>query len=219
MIRFISFTTLRNFCIFSKKGKYSTNMFFDRRCPGNACCERYFHRNRRQRDVFMNPAITGPSSSGGDNDNEGDDINELATDVQVESCPLMTLWEVIETAWGMSSESSGRPASIALLKLDVEGAEWEALCSLRDERHWGSILQIVVEVAQCVCRRCRGEVVEGLLPTGNDHDDGDHDHDDTIADIQQLLTERGFKVLVDYNPWGWNTVTGNVMVYATRICF
>ena len=151
------------------------------------------------------------------NDEEDADINEL-----VERCPLINLSEIIEIAWGMGSEISGQPASIALLKLDVEGAEWEALRGLRDERYWGSILQIVLETAQCVCRRCRSETESLPIATTTtttvlvEQYDSDDDHDDNIADIQQLLIERGFTVIVDYNPWGWSTVTGNVMVYARR---
>ena len=182
--------------------------------------------------MFMNPTVTGcqRNGDGGDSSghrlddqdveddegsspcyNLGDKDGKMSTEALVESCPLMSLSEIIEAAWSMGSDSVARPSSIALLKLDVEGAEWEILRSLRDERHWSSIHQIVLEAALCVCSRCRSETI--ATPTAT----VDVDHHDVIENVQQLLIGKGFKVVVDYNPWGWDISTGNAILYATKI--
>jgi FkbM family methyltransferase len=61
---------------------------------------------------------------------------------------------------------------IDLLKVDVERSEKEVLEGIRDE-HWGMVRQVAIEV---------------------------HDEDDRLRELQNLLTQRGFRFVVEQDP-------------------
>jgi FkbM family methyltransferase len=72
------------------------------------------------------------------------------------SCPIRTISSVLE---------EHQLDRIDLLKIDCEGAEWDALCGIRDE-HWPLVKQVVVEVHDVDGRL---DAVSGLL-TGHGFD-------------------------------------------------
>jgi FkbM family methyltransferase len=77
---------------------------------------------------------------------------------------------------------------IDLLKVDVEGAEWEVLAGIGDS-DWPKIRQLVVEV---------------------------HDADHRVARVRELLERRGFSVIVDREDWALHELLGIHTVYARR---
>jgi hypothetical protein len=77
---------------------------------------------------------------------------------------------------------------IDLLKIDVEGAEWEVLAGIGDE-DWPKIQQLVVEV---------------------------HDARGRVARVRDLLEARGFSVIVDREDWAVHELLGIQAVIARR---
>ena len=89
------------------------------------------------------------------------------------SCRVETLGRVI---------SALQIGPIDLLKIDVEGAEWDVLCGI-GASDWGRIQQVVAEV---------------------------HDEDGRVARVENLLREQGFTVVCEPEPqsaaWGVHLV-------------
>jgi FkbM family methyltransferase len=77
---------------------------------------------------------------------------------------------------------------IDLLKIDVEGAEWEVLAGIADA-DWPKIRQLVIEV---------------------------HDTGGRVARIRELLEARGFSVMVDREDWAIHELLGIQAVIARR---
>lgn len=78
--------------------------------------------------------------------------------------------------------------SVDLLKIDVEGAEWDVLQGIEDA-DWPRLRQLVIEV---------------------------HDADGRVARIAELLREKGFSVTVDREDWAIHELLGIQTIYATR---
>lgn len=77
---------------------------------------------------------------------------------------------------------------IDLLKIDVEGAEWEVLRGIDDE-HWPRIRQIVIEV---------------------------HDVDGRVGKVRELLASKGYDVVVDRQDWALHVLLGIHTLFARR---
>jgi FkbM family methyltransferase len=77
---------------------------------------------------------------------------------------------------------------IDLLKIDVEGAEWEVLAGIADA-DWPKIRQLVIEV---------------------------HDTGGRVARVRDLLEARGFGVIVDREDWAIHELLGIRSVTARR---
>jgi hypothetical protein len=102
--------------------KREVELVFFTRIPGNSCLQTLAARNAQQRRQFMNPKVQ--SAEGGGGVGEGERL----------MCPVRTLGEVIAIATNASTFSAGTAGSdsasrsqVALLKVDVEGAELAAL--------------------------------------------------------------------------------------------
>ena len=78
-------------------------------------------------------------------------------------------------------------SAIDLLKIDVEGAEWDVLCGINDN-DWSRIQQVVAEV---------------------------HNEDGRVARVESLLRERGFHVVSEPEPQ--SAAWGVWLVWARRI--
>lgn len=79
--------------------------------------------------------------------------------------------------------------TVDLAKIDVEGAEWAVLEGI-DEGDWPRIRQLVLEV---------------------------HDVDARVARMRELLTAKGYQVLVDEADWATHRLMGVHMLYASRV--
>lgn len=77
---------------------------------------------------------------------------------------------------------------VDLLKIDVEGAEWEVLMGVADG-DWPKIRQLVIEV---------------------------HDAHGRVARIESFLKERGYQVVIDREDWAVHQLLGIHTVYARR---
>lgn len=77
---------------------------------------------------------------------------------------------------------------VDLLKIDVEGAEWDVLMGVVDG-DWPKIRQLVIEV---------------------------HDAHGRVARIESFLRERGYEVVVDREDWAVHELLGIHTVYARR---
>ena len=95
------------------------------------------------------------------------------------SCDVRSLSEVI---------LSHNVARIDLLKIDVEGSEWEVLSGLT-KALWGRVRQAVVEV---------------------------HDVAGRVGDVARLFAEHGFRTEVDQEDWAVHRLMGIHTVYARR---
>jgi hypothetical protein len=98
---------------------------------------------------------------------------------QTITCDVRTLSEVLR---------EHAVASVDLLKIDVEGAEWDVLQGI-EEGDWPLLRQLVIEV---------------------------HDSDGRVARIAALLREKGFVVTVDREDWAVHELLGIQTIYATR---
>lgn len=97
------------------------------------------------------------------------------------TCQLTTLTAACETH-GIKQ--------IDLLKIDVEGAEWDVLQGMSDSL-WSGVQQVVMEA---------------------------HDVDDRIEQIRQLLRSRGFQQIEVVRPaFAEGIPVNNVNIYATRV--
>ena len=106
-----------------------TELLFFSRIPGNSCLRSLATRNAQQRRRYMNPAVQSfEDESGVGGGGGGESVK----------CPVRTLSEVIAFATAESTfaagdargaEEQGRAcrSQVALLKIDVEGAELAAL--------------------------------------------------------------------------------------------
>lgn len=94
-------------------------------------------------------------------------------------CQVRTLSEVLRT-WGVPQ--------VDLLKIDVEGSEWEVLAGIEPEQ-WKHIRQVVVEV---------------------------HDVTGRVATIDQFLKQHGYQTAVDQEDWAVLALLGVASVYAWR---
>jgi hypothetical protein len=94
-------------------------------------------------------------------------------------CQVRTLSEVLRT-WDVPR--------VDLLKIDVEGSEWEVLAGVEPEL-WKRIRQVVVEV---------------------------HDVTGRVGDVDQLLKGHGFQTAVDQEDWAVLPLLGVASVYAWR---
>jgi FkbM family methyltransferase len=77
---------------------------------------------------------------------------------------------------------------IDLLKIDVEGSEWEVLAGLQSA-HWPRIRQLVVEV---------------------------HDVEGRVAAVAELLRGHGFSTAIDQEDWALHPLLGLATVYGRR---
>jgi hypothetical protein len=187
-------------------------MVGSRRFPGSSCCERYKRGNDAQREIFLNRSLSSNSEAGGE---------------YSERCPEVSLSEIIDSLFfgkgtcqirgidGLPFDRSGKDGRfpISLVKIDAEGAELEILQSISSVEHWDMIEQVVVETAACFCELCFGS--EGLerKAVALAHEDNLK-----LFAIEKMLTEKLFTVKVDYNAWGSQVKTGNVLIYAKKIC-
>ncbi|HEY2594154.1 MAG TPA: FkbM family methyltransferase, partial [Chloroflexota bacterium] len=78
--------------------------------------------------------------------------------------------------------------TIDVLKIDVEGSEWEVLAGMEPVL-WPRVRQVVVEV---------------------------HDVDSRVSRIDQLLQTHGFHTRVDQEDWALHPLLGIYTVYARR---
>ena len=79
--------------------------------------------------------------------------------------------------------------AIDLLKIDVEGGEWDVLMGI-DDGDWPRIRQMAIEV---------------------------HDADDRVSRMATLLRDKGFDVRVDREDWSVHQLLGIHTVYARRV--
>ncbi len=77
---------------------------------------------------------------------------------------------------------------VDLLKIDVEGSEWEVLAGLQSA-HWPRIRQVVVEV---------------------------HDVEGRVAEVEELLRGHGFATAIDQEDWAVHPLLGLATVYGRR---
>ncbi len=77
---------------------------------------------------------------------------------------------------------------IDLLKVDVEGSEWEVLRGI-DNEHWARVRQLVVEV---------------------------HEVDGRVEAVRGLLASKGYEVVVDCEDWAMHPLLGIYTVFARR---
>jgi hypothetical protein len=77
---------------------------------------------------------------------------------------------------------------IDVLKIDVEGSEWEVLGGI-EQVHWPRVQQVVVEV---------------------------HDIAGRVADIAGLLRGQNFETTIDQEDWAIHRLLGIYTVYARR---
>jgi 31-O-methyltransferase len=94
-------------------------------------------------------------------------------------CQVRTLSEVLRT-WDVPR--------VDLLKIDVEGSEWEVLAGVEPEL-WKRIRQVVVEV---------------------------HDVTGRVEAVDQLLRQQGYQTAVDQEDWAVLALLGVASVYAWR---
>jgi hypothetical protein len=94
-------------------------------------------------------------------------------------CEVRTLSEVVRT-WDVPR--------VDLLKIDVEGSEWEVLAGVAPEL-WQRVRQVVVEV---------------------------HDVTGRVGAVDQLLKRQGFETAVDREDWAVLSLLGVNFVYAWR---
>jgi hypothetical protein len=94
-------------------------------------------------------------------------------------CQVRTLSEVLRT-WDVPR--------VDLLKIDVEGSEWEVLAGVEPEL-WKRIRQVVVEV---------------------------HDVTGRVGAVDQLLKQQGYQTVVDQEDWAVLALLGVASVYAWR---
>jgi FkbM family methyltransferase len=106
-----------------------------------------------------------------------DKLIAYASVTQSRECPLMRLSDFL---------SDHKIDRVDLLKVDVEGSEWDVLRGVDDD-DWGKIRQVVMEVND----------VEGR-----------------VAGISEWLRERGFEVATKQEDWMVNYET--TMLYARR---
>jgi hypothetical protein len=77
---------------------------------------------------------------------------------------------------------------VDLLKIDVEGSEWEVLAGVEPDL-WKRIRQVVVEV---------------------------HDVTGRVGAVDQLLKQQGYETAVDHEDWAVHALLGVASVYAWR---
>jgi hypothetical protein len=94
-------------------------------------------------------------------------------------CQVRTLTEFLRT-WDVRR--------VDLLKIDVEGSEWEVLAGVEPEL-WTRIRQVVVEV---------------------------HDVTGRVAAVDQLLRQQGFETAVEQEDWAVHALLGVASVFAWR---
>jgi 31-O-methyltransferase len=109
-------------------------------------------------------------------------VERLLTDrqrrkVQRVQCDVMTLSQVIR---------NGGIQAVDLLKIDVEGAEWDVLQGV-DEADWARLHQLVLEV---------------------------HNVSGRVDRIRELLESKGFAVAVDQDDWALIRLMDVHMIYA-----
>jgi 31-O-methyltransferase len=95
-------------------------------------------------------------------------------------CQVRSLSEVLKT-WDV--------ARVDLLKIDVEGSEWEVLAGVEAEM-WNRIRQVVVEV---------------------------HDVGGRVRAVDQLLKDQGYETAIEQEEWAVHSLLGVASVYAWRI--
>lgn len=171
-------------------------MFYKDKLPGNACCEEFFDAHEKHQLQFMNAKLI-----------------ENECEVVTETCRLMSLSEVINCIIDPYS-TLGTTIEISLLKIDAEGAEWDILSGLNKEiNFWKIIRQIVLEAAFCFCNECCNDMNNFNSAMSVTESIRSHSN---LWKIRELLIEMGYKVVVDFFPWGLEKYTGNVLVYARR---
>jgi len=107
---------------------------------------------------------------GNDKDGKLTDTSKVEADLVTEkyTCSLKRLSDVIRDEEKAGHLPAGCP--LDMLKVDVEGAEFQVLKGV-DEEHWNRVQQVVVEV---------------------------HDIDGKLEQMCQFLRDRGFKVEVEH---------------------
>ena len=78
--------------------------------------------------------------------------------------------------------------TVDLAKIDVEGAEWAVLEGI-DEADWPRIRQLAIEV---------------------------HDIDGRVERMREVLTAKGYRVVVEQADWATHRLMGVFMLYASR---
>jgi FkbM family methyltransferase len=99
--------------------------------------------------------------------------------VQRIDCPVTTVSEAMR---------EGAVETIDLLKIDVEGAEWEVLQGV-DESDWPRLRQLIIEV---------------------------HNTDGRVQQVRELLESKGFAVSVGQDDWALLRLMDVHMVYGSR---
>jgi hypothetical protein len=100
--------------------------------------------------------------------------------VQHVVCPVTTVSQAMR---------DGGIEAVDLVKIDVEGAEWEVLRGV-DDADWGRLRRLVIEV---------------------------HDVDGRVERVRELLESKGFRVAVEQDDWALLRLMDVHMVYARRV--